>query len=277
MGAADDDTPSVTVSFSERRNDTVATLTISNPSRLNSLNTTVLDTIVSSISSLSDHRNLRCVIVTGAPLRAKQQAFVGGADISEMSNLPNAEAARTFITKIHLACQAFRDLPVPVIARVNGHALGGGLLIAAATDMRIASSTALFGMPEVQRGVPSTVESALLPAIIGSARARRLLLLGDMISAAQAESWGLVDRVVQPSELDDAVEEWVQMLLRAGPKALAAQKRLMSVWEQVPAQEAIHAGMWEFGQAFEGIGFDSEGRRMMNEFQARNHGRKSRL
>ena len=115
-----------------------------------------------------------------------------------------------------------RDLPVPVIARVNGHALGGGLLIAAAADLRIATSEALFGMPEVQRGVPSTVESALLPAQIGSSRARRLLLLGDTISAHKAEEWGLVDKVVEAGDLDKAVEAWVEQLLKAGPRALAA-------------------------------------------------------
>ena len=101
--------------------------------------------------------------------------------------------------------------------------------------------------------------------------------MGDMISAEQAESWGLVDKVVKASELDNAVEEWVQMLLTAGPRALAGQKRLMSVWEQVPMREAVQAGIWEFGRAFEGSGDEAEGRRMMNQFRRQNKGTKSRL
>lgn len=265
----------VSITVSKHHNGTVATLTISNPKRLNSLNTSILDAFVSSISSLAQIPNIRCVIITGGPCSGKQ-AFIGGADILEMSTLANAEAARTLITKIHLACQAIRDLPVPVIARVNGHALGGGLVIAAAADFRIATSDALFGMPEVQRGVPSTVESALLPGMIGAGRARRLLLLGDMILATQAESWGLVDKAVPEEQVDDAVEEWVQMLLKAGPKALAAQKRLLNVWEKLALREAVEAGIWEFGRAFE-EGEMSEGRRMMGEFRTENQGRKSRL
>lgn len=255
----------------------VATVTISNSKRLNSLNSAILDEFVSTITPLSQEPDLRCVIVTGGPCAGNQQAFIGGADISEMKDLPNADAARTFINKIHLACQSMRNLPVPVIARVNGHALGGGLLIMAAADLRIATTEALFGMPEVQRGVPSTVESALLPSQLGSARARRLLLLGDTIPASKAEQWGLVDKVVQAHELDTAVEAWLEQLLKAGPRALAAQKRLMSVWEQVPMQEAIHAGVWEFGKAFEDAGVESEGRRMMQEFSGQNQKRKSKL
>lgn len=272
MGSASDVSPAA-VSYSERSEGVIATITISNPKSLNSLNTHVLDALVSSISSVCQTSRLRCVIITGQG----QKAFIGGADILEMSEFPDSEAARKFITKLHLACQALRKLPVPVIARVNGHALGGGLVVVAAADLRVASSAARFGMPEVQRGVPSTVESALLPAQIGAARARRLLLLGDTISAQQAESWGLVDRVVPADELDDAVEEWTKLLLQAGPRALAAQKRLMAVWDEVPLPAAIEAGIWEFGKAFEGEGLEAEGRRMMKEFLALNKQRKSKL
>ncbi|KAJ9661296.1 hypothetical protein H2198_002039 [Neophaeococcomyces mojaviensis] len=265
--------PSVFISYSERPNGAVATVSISNPTRLNSLNLRVYDAFVDAISSLAKNPKLRCVVVTGSPC-TKGEAFVGGADIVEMSQLPNAEAGREFITGTHRVCQAMRDLSVPVIARINGHALGAGLLVAGAADLKIASSKATFGMPEVKRGVPSTVESALLPGQIGEGRARRLLILGDVISATTAESWGLVDRVVEPTELDQAVEEWVEQLLEAGPRALAGQKRLMKVWEQVSIHQAIEAGIWEFGRAFEGEGMKSEGRRMMSAFLERNKEKK---
>lgn len=270
--------PGVLTSLSSRPSGIVATLTVSNPGRLNSLNTKVLTAFISALSSLAQTPYLRCVIITGAPCLGNAQAFSGGADISELSSFTHAAAGREFITRLHLACKAIRDLPVPVVARVNGHALGAGLLLMAAADLRITTSDSTFGMPEVRRGVPSTVESAELPSIVGAGRARRLLILGDNISALTAESWGLVDRVVEPAGLDNAVEEWVQQLLEAGPSALAGQKRLMNVWEQVPLQEAVTAGVWEFGKAFEDEGTkEAEGTKMMNAFLKQNRDRKSKL
>ncbi|KIW34021.1 uncharacterized protein PV07_00823 [Cladophialophora immunda] len=276
-GSTDGEIPPVAISFSQRPNGTIATVTVSNPRKLNSLNTTVLDAFLASVPPLAQRSDLRCVIVTGGPCSVGQQAFIGGADISEMKDFPNAAAGRTFINKLHLACKALRDLPVPVLARVNGHALGGGLVVMASADLRIATSDARFGMPEVQRGVPSTIEAAMLPLQIGAARARRLLLLGDTISAGEAESWGLVNRVVDADLLDGAVEEWVDRLLMNGPGALRIQKKLFSMWERVPLREAIEAGVWEFGTPFEAAGSEAEGRRMMNEFASQNRQRKGRL
>lgn len=270
----------VSISWSTRSEGAVATLIVSNPHRLNSLNTAVLTSFISAVASLKNtDKDLRCVIVTGGSTTNGRNAFIGGADISEMSSLPTPEAARAFIRRVHLACRALRELPVPVIARVNGHALGAGLLVMAAADLRITSSDALFGMPEVQRGVPSTVESALLPGIVGAARARRLLIFGESIDAAIAETWGLVDQVVDggPAALDRRVEEWLQIVFKTGPRAVQGQKNLLSLWEQVPVREAIEAGIWEFGKAFEGERYEAEGRRMMGEFLKRNRKRNSKL
>ena len=106
---------------------------------------------------------LRLAILTGAGGRA----FVGGADIGEIAALDHA-SARDFITLVHRCCDAFRRLPVPVIARIDGYALGAGLELAAACDLRVASETSVFGMPEVAIGIPSVVEAALLPRLIGA-------------------------------------------------------------------------------------------------------------
>ena len=153
-----------------------------------------------------------------APTR---RPFVGGADIREMAALRDAEGARAFIELVHGCCRAVRDCPVPVVARIEGFALGAGLELAAACDLRIAAADARFGMPEVRVGIPSVVEAALLPALIGWGRARRLLLLGEMIGAAEALEWGLVERVAPASGLDAAVAEWLGHLGAAGPLALA--------------------------------------------------------
>ena len=97
---------------------------------------------------------------------------------------------------------------MPVIARIDGYALGAGLELAAACDLRVASERSMFGMPEVRIGIPSVVEAALLPELIGQGRARRLLLTGETIGAAEALAWGLVDAVAPPDELDAAVERF---------------------------------------------------------------------
>ena len=146
--------------------------------------------IVETIDRLDADPALRLVVLTGAG----ERAFVGGADINELAALDH-DSARDFITLVHRCCDGFRRLPVPVIARIDGFALGAGLELAAACDLRVASDRSMFGMPEVAIGIPSVVEAALLPQLIGAGRARRLLLTGETIDAAEALAWGLVDGV----------------------------------------------------------------------------------
>ena len=138
-----------------------------------------------------------------------------------------------------------------MIGRLNGHTLGGGLEIAAACDFRVASQSAVFGMPEVKIGIPSVVEAALLPGLIGWGRTRRLLLLGDNIGAEEALKWGLVEKVVDDDALDGAVEEWVGCLGKSSRNAVRSQKQLISKWERLGLDSAIEAGIRQFGQAFE--------------------------
>src|ERR1700680_1812409 len=125
----------------------------------------------------------------------------------------DAAGAEASITELHHAITAVRAIPVPVIARINGYCLGAGLELAAACDLRVASDNAVFGMPEVKVGMPSVIEAALLPRLIGWGQAARLLLLGESISAAEALEIGLVETVVAPAELDGAVEAWIDAIL----------------------------------------------------------------
>ena len=126
------------------------------------------------IEELAHDEMLRVVVLSGAGNRA----FIGGADIDEMARLDEG-SARAFISRLHRCCESLRDLPVPVIARITGYTLGAGLEIAAACDLRIADSTAVFGMPEVKLGIPSVIEAALLPMLIGWGRTRQICSLGD--------------------------------------------------------------------------------------------------
>jgi 1,4-dihydroxy-2-naphthoyl-CoA synthase len=110
---------------------------------------------------------------------AGAKAFSAGADIKEMAAIENPQEAKALITRLHRSCDAIRNLPVPVIARIHGFCFGAGPEIAAACDVRLASDTASFGMPEVKIGIPSVIEAALFPLLTGSGRAHEILLLGE--------------------------------------------------------------------------------------------------
>jgi enoyl-CoA hydratase/carnithine racemase len=129
--------------------------------------------------------------------------------------------------------------------------LGAGLELAAACDLRVASARSVFGMPEVQIGIPSVVEAALLPRLIGQGRARRLLLTGESIGADQALAWGLIDAVAPHQELDRAVDRLAAPILAAGPQAVRLQKALILDWEELPTTAAVQRGIDCFVSAFD--------------------------
>jgi enoyl-CoA hydratase/carnithine racemase len=120
-------------------------------------------------------------------------------------------------------------------------------------------------MPEVKVGIPSVIEAALIPRLIGAGRARELLMLGEIIDAPTALSWGLIERMVPPDRLDAEVEKILAALLAAGPRALRLQKALMREWENLPAERAIGAGIDAFTRAFE----TDEPNRMLSAFSRR--------
>ncbi len=198
----------------------------------------------------------RAVILTGEGHRA----FIGGADITEMAKVETPAQGQAFIERVHAACAAIRACPVPVIARINGWCLGAGLEIAAACDLRIALATAQFGMPEVRVGIPSVVEAALLPGLIGWGRTRRLLLLGETIGAAEMERWGFLERVA--GDLDAACAEWCDLIAHAGPEAIRNQKALIRAWEDLPLSQAIEVGIPAFAASWQ----TDEPRAMMAAF-----------
>jgi enoyl-CoA hydratase len=238
---------SVTVQCEERpEGGHVARLTIDNSSKLNSLNRALTAQIIEAAERLAVDPRLRLLVLTGAG----ERAFVGGADVGEIAAL-HRDSARDFITLVHRCCDAFRRLPVPVIARIDGYALGAGLELACACDLRVASERAVFGMPEVRIGIPSVVEAALLPKLIGHGRARRLLLTGETIGAAEALAWGLVDVVARPGALDEAVEDLARPIVKAGPQAIRLQKSLILDWEELPTAAAVQRGIDCFVSAYD--------------------------
>lgn len=238
----------------------VATVTIDNAAKLNVLNPPIMTDLIGAMRRLAGDSTLRAVVLTGAG----QRAFIGGADINAMATL-DAGTARGFITLVHQSCDAFRCMPVPVIARIQGWALGAGLEVAASCDFRIASSDARVGMPEVRVGIPSVVEAALLPGLIGWGRTRRLLLTGETVDAVTALNWGLVEEVVPPGELDAAVERAIVGILASGPRAVRLQKALIEEWQGSSLETAIQHGIDRFVDAW----LTDEPQRMMRTFMAR--------
>jgi enoyl-CoA hydratase/carnithine racemase len=224
----------------------VAWVTIENAAKLNTLDPPIMLALIDAAERLAQDATLRAVVLRGAGDRA----FIGGADIGAMAGL-NTATAREFITLVHRSCDVFRRMPVPVIACIQGWTLGAGLEVAAACDMRIASSDARFGMPEVRVGVPSVVEAALLPGLIGWGRTRRLLLTGETIDSAMALSWGLVEEVVPVKGLNAAVERALGNILASGPRAIRLQKALISDWETLSVGAAIQRGIDCFTTAWE--------------------------
>lgn len=223
----------------------VVNLTIRNAGSLNILGTPVIDGLRAALSVLAQDDQIRAVIFRGAG----EKALIGGADIKEMAGLDQASAER-FITGLGELCEAVRQFPAPVVARVAGWCLGGGLEVAAACDFRIASSDAKFAMPEVKVGIPSVIHAALLPRLIGAGRSRWLVMTGATIDATTALDWGFVDAVSPPDTIDATIGELIDGLVACGREALRAQKLLCRQWEDLPLQDCVRNSVKIFGQAF---------------------------
>ena len=237
--------PTIRQEIVEREDGRVAWLTVDNQAKLNVLGSALCVELRDKLAALAEDQGLRACVLTGAG----ERAFIGGADIAELAEL-EPDSARRFITTLHQVCRALRELPVPVIARIRGYCLGGGLEVAVACDLRLAAADARFGMPEVRVGIPSVIEAALLPRLVGWGKARELVLTAEMIDAADALACGLVERVAPVAELDAALEHWLGALLAAAPRALRAQKALLREWERLPLGEAIERGIDAFVEAY---------------------------
>ncbi len=254
----------VSVRFERRADGEVAYVALNRPARANALNGELMAAFVRAFEGLAVQEALRAVILTGAGGRA----FCAGADVEELAAIADPAAARTFIGQVHACCAAVRECPVPVIAAIDGATLGAGLELAACCDLRLASETARFGMPEVRLGIPSVVEAAVLPTLVGFGRTRELLLLGETIDAAAALTMGLINAVVQRQDLDAAVERTLSSLLANGQVAVRLQKRLIRAWEDLHLTAAIAAGVDAFANAYE----TDEPRKMIVAFRKTRRG-----
>src|SRR5476651_1172877 len=235
----------------------VVRLTICNAGSLNILGSAVIKGVREGLQVVATERHIRALVLAGE----SEKSLIGGADIKEMARLDQASAEK-FITGLRDLCEAVRAFPEPVIARMPGWCLGGGLEVAAACDFRIAAHDAKFGMPEVRVGIPSVIHAALLPRLIGWGRARWLVMTAENIDAPTALAWGLVDVVAPLGGLDAAVEHTVKTLLECGSEALRSQKALLRQWEELPLSESVNLSIGVFGKSF----LTDEPKRLMQGF-----------
>src|SRR5262245_22332286 len=197
--------------------DRVATITVNRPDKLNALNDKVIAELGEAVDQVVSDASVGGIILTGAG-----RAFVAGADISELEKHSAVSAKRLAQTGQDVF-RRFEVSPKPVIAAVNGFALGGGCELAMACHIRIASEFAKFGQPEVKLGlIPGYGGTQRLPRLVGRGRALQLLLTGEMFDAQEAYRIGLVNRVVPAAELSAAATAMMQSILANGPLAVAA-------------------------------------------------------
>ncbi len=222
----------------------VTVLTISAPKSLNALNSTVLQELGDAVSNLAPET--RALIITGDG----EKSFVAGADISEMANL-NVSQGQTFGNRGAMVFRKIETLPIPVIAAVNGFALGGGCELAMACDIRICSENAKFGQPEVGLGIiPGFSGTVRLARLVGMGMAKQLIFTGKAIKANEALRIGLVNEVVPQAELMDKAMEIANQIAVNAPLAVSAAKQCINAEYDMGVDDAILYENSIFGQCF---------------------------
>ena len=248
----------VTLRLDDRGTDgRIAWITFDDPARRNALGLRGKERFTALMTGLRHDDALRAIVVTGVGDRA----FVAGTDLRELAGFdrPAAEASAQWT---HRLCDAVRTCPVPVIARINGDCFGSGMELAACADLRVGAEHARFGMPETRFGIPSGMEAAMLPKLVGWGKAVELVLTGDRIDAREAHRIGYLQRVVPADGLDAAVEAWIASLLACGPRAVRIQKRLIADWDRMSTTDGVRAGIEAFVEAYR----TDEPRRLMTAF-----------
>ena len=200
--------------------------------------------IKAAFEELREDPRVRAAVLTGSG-----RAMTAGMQLQFLRDL-TAREAKAFIATLHDAIHTVHEAPFPTVCMMNGHCLGGGFELAMACDMRTAATEALMGLPEIRVGVPSVIEAALLPPLIGPARAAECLLTGDSISARQALEWGLINRVAPSAELGQATAELIDRVLACAPAAVRLQKELIIRWRNTNLRSAVEFGIDAFAQAY---------------------------
>lgn len=222
----------------------IAVITINRPSKLNALNKKTIEELHEAIKFLHHDDDVRVIIITGS----EEKAFVAGADIAEFSNFSVDEGKNLASEGQKLLFNYIENLSKPVIAAMNGFALGGGLELAMACHFRVASDNARMGLPEVSLGlIPGYGGTQRLPQLVGKGRALEMILTGGMIGTEQALAWGLINHMVAQEQLIPFCKKIAQKIINNSPVAIAAAiKAVNSGYKKEGFQEEVRA----FGECF---------------------------
>lgn len=213
--------------------DGVLVITIDRPKVLNALNAQTVAEIGEAFAAAREDDSVRCVIVTGSG----EKAFVAGADINELAQMTPITGKAT-AERGQRVFRAIEKFPKPVIAAINGFALGGGCELALACHIRIASEKAQLGLPEVSLGIiPGYGGTQRMARLLGKGKALEMILTGDRVGAAEAERIGLVNKVVPPDQLMTAAEEMARTIAKRGPLAVSAAIEAVMSGSEMPFEE----------------------------------------
>jgi enoyl-CoA hydratase/carnithine racemase len=228
----------------EKKN-SIAYVTVNRPKVLNALNMATMDELRSAFHEIKNDSSIRVVIFTGSG----EKAFIAGADIGELSK-HNAVSAKEYTHRGQSVLNLIENLGRPVIACINGFALGGGCEIAMACTMRLASENAKFGQPEVKLGIiPGYGGTQRLPRLIGKGIAMQLVLAGDMISAQEAHRIGLVNEITAPADLIPRAEAIAQKIIANAPLAVQYAMEAVNKGMEMTLQEGLYLEAVLFGVA----------------------------
>lgn len=232
----------------EKLDGRVALLTFNRPEKMNALNGEVRCALMGALDDLKHDEDVRVLVLTGAG----EKAFIAGADIGEFKDAGAVEQYRSMQEgDIYSAVEAF---PKPVIAMINGYCLGGGCELSMACDIRVASSRARLGQPEINLGIiPGGGGTQRLPRLVGEGHAMRLVMTGEMISAEDAERIGLVEKVFEPESLREETLAMARTIASRSPIALQAAKESILAARRMPLDEGL-----KFERAWFGLLFSTE-------------------
>jgi enoyl-CoA hydratase len=206
------------------KKDGIGLVTINRPQSLNALNSEVYAELYELFDAIENDAEVRVAVITGAG----EKAFVAGTDVVEMQKMNTLEISHFVTNKIRKASDRIYTLSKPTIAAINGYCLGGGCELSMCCDLRIASEKARFGQPEINLGlIPGACGTQRLPRLVGVAKAKEMIFLGDMIDAATALNLGLINKVVPPEKLMEEAMEWAKKLAsKSGPVLAVAKKAI---------------------------------------------------
>lgn len=225
----------------------IATITINRPEALNAMNRAIVSELKKAMEDCVENDNVGVIVITGAG----EKAFVAGADIKSMQNMSGREALE-FSREGQEMTMVIENSPKPVIAAINGFALGGGCEIALACDMRIASENAKFSQPEVALGIiPGWGGTQRLPRLIGKGRAIEMIASGEMIDAEEALRIGLVNHVVPQTELMEKVHSLATSILKNGPVAVGAALKCIHLGYDKDLENGLDIELNAFAELFE--------------------------